>query len=245
MHHYQHHIGDYRRDTMHLTLLEHGVYRQLLDMYYLNELPIPKETQVVFRRLSARTQDEQNAIETILKEFFKDTTDGWIHTRCDIEITAYHEKAEKNRINGKSGGRPKKTQVVIDGLSDANPSETQNNLNHEPLTINHIDKPLVGNKVSSCPYQEIVDLFNSTLSCLPAVRQITEKRKKAMNVRWKESEKRQSLEWWQRFFEHINQSDFLTGRNGSWGACCFDWILKQENFVKILEGNYDNGQRHA
>jgi hypothetical protein len=66
-----------------------------------------------------------------------------------------------------------------------------------------------------------------------------------MNARWKESDKRQNLEWWQRFFEHINQSDFLTGRNGSWGACCFDWIMKQENFVKILEGNYDNGQRHA
>jgi uncharacterized protein YdaU (DUF1376 family) len=40
MHHYQHHIGDYRRDTMHLTLLEHGVYRQLIDLYYLQEKPL-------------------------------------------------------------------------------------------------------------------------------------------------------------------------------------------------------------
>ena len=142
MHHYQHHIGDYRRDTAHLSLLEHGIYRQLLDMYYLNEQPIPKETQVVFRRLSAKTEHEQNAIETILKEFFLDTPDGWKHTRCDSEIAAYQEKAEKNRINGKSGGRPKKTQVVIDGLSDGNPSETQNNLNHKPLTINQYIKPI-------------------------------------------------------------------------------------------------------
>jgi uncharacterized protein YdaU (DUF1376 family) len=239
MHHYQHHIGDYRRDTAHLSLLEHGIYRQLLDMYYLNEQPIPKETQVVFRRLSAKTEHEQNAIETILKEFFLDTPDGWKHTRCDSEIAAYQEKAEKNRINGKSGGRPKKTQVVIDGLSDGNPSGTQNNLNHKPLTINQ-DTSLVGNKVSNCPYQEIVDLFNRTLPDLPAVRMITEKRKKAMNARWKENQKRQNIEWWERLFEHIAGNDFLTGRNAKWTACCFDWIFKQENFVKIIEGNYEN-----
>ena len=35
-------------------------------------------------------------------------------------------------------------------------------------------------------------------------------------------------------------SDFLTGRNGGWGGCGFDWILKPANLSKILEGNYDN-----
>jgi hypothetical protein len=101
------------------------------------------------------------------------------------------------------------------------------------------NKSNVGNKVSNCPYQEIVDSFNSALPELPAVRLITEKRKKAMQVRWKENERRQSVEWWQKFFLHVAKSDFLTGRNGAWSGCCFDWILKQENFVKILEGNYD------
>ena len=37
MHYYQHNIADYRKDTIHLTLLEHGVYRQLLDQYYLTQ----------------------------------------------------------------------------------------------------------------------------------------------------------------------------------------------------------------
>lgn len=86
MHYYQHNIGDYRRDTGHLSLLEHGVYRQLLDMYYLSESPIPRETQQVFRRLSARTQEEQNAVEIILNEFFLLTEEGWKHKRCDVEI---------------------------------------------------------------------------------------------------------------------------------------------------------------
>lgn len=140
MNYYQHNIGDYRRDTSHLSLLEHGIYRQLLDWYYLDEKPIPKETQVVFRRLSAKTQNEQNAIEIILKEFFLETDAGWSHRRCDVEIKGYQAKANANRENGKLGGRPRKTQVVKDGIANGNQGESQNNLNQEPLTNNH--KPL-------------------------------------------------------------------------------------------------------
>ena len=141
MHYYQHNIGDYRRDTVHLSLLEHGVYRQLLDMYYLSESPIPRETQQVIRRLSARTQEEINAVEIILNEFFSLTDDGWIHKRCDMEIADYRHKAENSRKNGAKGGRPKstaepeKTQQVISGY----PSEKLN----EPERINALtNKPI-------------------------------------------------------------------------------------------------------
>lgn len=141
MHYYQHNIGDYRRDTVHLSLLEHGVYRQLLDMYYLSESPIPRETQQVIRRLSARTQDEINAVEIILNEFFSLTDDGWIHKRCDMEIADYRHKAENSRKNGAKGGRPKstpepeKTRQVISGY----PSKKLN----EPERINALtNKPI-------------------------------------------------------------------------------------------------------
>ena len=41
-------------------------------------------------------------------------------------------------------------------------------------------------------------------------------------------------------FERVEKSDFLSGRNGKWDGCSFDWILKPANWQKILEGNYDN-----
>ena len=44
----------------------------------------------------------------------------------------------------------------------------------------------------------------------------------------------------QEIFARIESSDFLTGRNGRWGKCGIDWILKPENLCKITEGNYDN-----
>lgn len=141
MHYYQHNIGDYRRDTAHLSLLEHGVYRQLLDMYYLSESPIPRETQQVFRRLSARTESEQKAVEIILNEFFTLTDDGWIQKRCDLEILEYRRKAENSRNNGKKGGRPKstpepdKTQQVISGHPSEKPNEPEliNALTNKPI----------------------------------------------------------------------------------------------------------------
>jgi len=119
MHYYQHNIGCYRRDTMHLTLLEHGIYRQLLDWYYLDETPIPANNPEVIRRLMARTLSEQETAIRILKEYFKSTENGWIHARCDKEIALFKAKSDRARDNGKRGGRPNKptiTQPVISGL---------------------------------------------------------------------------------------------------------------------------------
>ena len=44
----------------------------------------------------------------------------------------------------------------------------------------------------------------------------------------------------EELFERVQSSDFLSGRNGKWYGCNFDWILKPENLKKILSGAYDN-----
>jgi uncharacterized protein YdaU (DUF1376 family) len=133
MHYYKFNIADYRKDTSHLSTLEHGVYRQLIDWQYLDEKPIPLETQVVFRRLRLGSVDEQQALENVLSEFFEKSDDGYFQKRIRVEILDYQENSEKNRRNGKLGGRPSKTHSVSSGL----PNETQSKGNHKPLTNNH------------------------------------------------------------------------------------------------------------
>ena len=151
MNYYSFHIGDYRRDTTHLSMLEHGAYRQLLDWIYLDEKPIPKETQVVFRGLSARTEEEKTAIQTVLKEMFVLRKDGYVQARSLNEINNYKVKGDTARENGKLGGRPKKTKAVNSGLSKKTKvvnsglsKITQKKANHKPLTNNH--KPITINQ---------------------------------------------------------------------------------------------------
>jgi uncharacterized protein YdaU (DUF1376 family) len=135
MHYYKFNIADYRKDTGHLSTIEHGIFRQLIDWYYLDEQPIPLETQVVLRRLRLGS-DDLIFLENVLSDFFQKTAKGYIHKRIELEIREYHGKAETNKVNGKRGGRPKKTQSVISGL----PDQSQNNPNQEPITINHKPK---------------------------------------------------------------------------------------------------------
>ncbi|ELW9271472.1 YdaU family protein [Acinetobacter baumannii] len=152
MYKYLHHISDFMVDTAHLTPVEECFYRRALDFYYLNEKPLPKETQSVFRRLRANTQEEREAVLIVLEEFFCEEDDGFHNKRCDAEIAAYQKIGDKNRENGKKGGRPpkkkpKENQNENGSVNSENPekpsglnlgseSESQKNLNHKPLTDN-------------------------------------------------------------------------------------------------------------
>lgn len=146
MHYYKFNIADYRKDTTHLTPIEHYIYRSLIDWYYLDEHPIPKETQLVIRRLSLGS-DMVNMINNVLADFFNLTEKGYVHNRIEVDILEFHAKAGKNKENGKLGGRPAKpstAQNKTQSVNFDNPNESELNLNHKPLTINH--KPLTNIK---------------------------------------------------------------------------------------------------
>jgi len=122
MNYYKRHIGDYAAATRHLSILEHGVYCLLLDMYYTTEGPLPASAKEVCRKLGVRSKDETAAVESVLRDFFTPTDDGWRQARCDAEIAAYKAKEDKNKANGTRGGRPKK---ITQSVSDGNPKITQ------------------------------------------------------------------------------------------------------------------------
>ncbi len=86
MNYYIHHIGDYLSATAHLTLLEHGVYCRMIDVYYIKESPLPCDREQLYRLIGARTGEERAAVDNILLEFFKETPEGWRQSRCDYEI---------------------------------------------------------------------------------------------------------------------------------------------------------------
>ena len=136
MHYYQHNIGDYRRDTNFLTLLEHGVYRQLLDQYYLNEKPLPCDLDKIYRLIMAKTDQEQEATRIVLSDFFMKTEDGYIHKRCDDTINEFQNKSEKAR----------EAAQVRWGNANAMQTHSKRNANGM-LTNNH--KPITNNSITN------------------------------------------------------------------------------------------------
>jgi len=141
MHYYQFNIGDYRAATAHLSNDEDLAYRRLLDMYYDTENQIPLDTQWVAKRLRLDTK----VVKVVLQDMFKLTETGWHHGRCELIIEQYHAMAEKNRANGRLGGR-KKNPVATDSQPIAKAT-----INDKLITIN--DKPIKERATSvACPH---------------------------------------------------------------------------------------------
>ncbi|UUX38864.1 YdaU family protein [Burkholderia contaminans] len=144
MNFYKRHIGDYLKDTAHLSLLEHGIYTRLLDVYYTREAGIP-EIQAA-RLIGARSKEEIEALRVVLDEFFELIDGTWLQQRCEREIEEASAQAKANRENGKKGGRPKAkknppdnpdgTQEITETKPSGNPSGsvslTEKNLSQTP-----------------------------------------------------------------------------------------------------------------
>ena len=69
----------------------------------------------------------------------------------------------------------------------------------------------------------------------PIIRKLTAKRIGHLKARIKEIP---TKEEWQVFFEMIEESDFLSGRTRHGFVASFSWVILEENFLKIVEGNY-------
>jgi hypothetical protein len=94
----------------------------------------------------------------------------------------------------------------------------------------------------ACQHEAILALYHELLPASPPIRDWTPARAAVLRTRWNEDPKRQSLDYWRRFFAYIAESPFLTGRKTGKDGRAFtpglEWILKAENFAKIREGRY-------
>lgn len=84
--------------------------------------------------------------------------------------------------------------------------------------------------------QAIVDLFNGLCPSLSKVTVLSTCREKAITARLKEF----TVEQFTTVFKKAEASKFLTGRNGKAWRANFDWLINASNFVKVLDGNYDD-----
>jgi uncharacterized protein YdaU (DUF1376 family) len=193
MHYYQFNIGDYAKSTKHLTLLEDLAYRRLLDIYYDTEKPLNSNVKQLARiaGMSAHTDE----ITNVLTDFFTETEEGFTQKKAACEIEAYQAKAVVARVNGKLGGRPKKTQPEpkeTQSVNSANLDETGLKANYKPLTTNH--KLITTNQLKEKDLSPkvdvsfITDVFNhwTQVMCKGSRTSLTTLRKTKISARLKE-----------------------------------------------------------
>lgn len=138
---------------------------------------------------------------------------------------------------------------VIDGVTPCHTMSHQETPRgeerREELNLTTPVGVVVGNGVArpDCPHQEIIAAYHAALPMGMQVRVWSGARVKHLQARWREDQKRQSIEWWQRFFGYVAKSQFLTGRAPSARdrdpfVVSLDWLVSPQNFAKVIEGKY-------
>ena len=89
------------------------------------------------------------------------------------------------------------------------------------------------------PWDEVKLAWNETLGNLgkPNIRDWTDSRKKKFAKLWKK-DGMSEVSAWRDFFGYIATLKFLMK---VWPRWNFDWVIKEANYTKIVEGNYERG----
>ena len=177
----------------------------------------------------------------------------------------YQSVCDKNKLNGKMGGWPKKRLGLEkpSGLNEntknpvgfekpnktqksdpnpKNPTEPDNdndNDNDNEYKDNLSDNKLSLNSTINSAYW-VIEFFNSELtkynSIIPKIRSVSGTRLTHLKARLREYGEDAMRE----VITKTAQSDFMNGKSDRGWIASFDWILLPNNFPKVLEGNYDN-----
>ena len=138
MNFYPHHIGDFLKDTNFMSNEEQMIYLKLIWLYYDTEKPLPKDIFVLSMKCNCR--DNETVLNGILEMFFKSDGDIWRHTRCDAEITKYHDIiAERSRAGKSSAAKRalKRNSTSVEQVFNKRTTNSQqNSTNQEPRTNN-------------------------------------------------------------------------------------------------------------
>ena len=224
-----------------------GFYWYLVELLYQNG-GMMSDKDV---RLEAELLDSLDFLDSFIEfELFTFEDGVWSCPRIIDELNFKKESRQKRSDAGKKGMASRWSNNVIKNDNDV---ITNNNKTEKPITPNNTltftntnnkekeilsDDNISKKKVcSDIPFGRIQEKWNESCvkSGLPKCTKISDKRHNAIKAIW--------LEYGEQVYTAIDkvaESDFLSGRDGRWRGCGFDWVFIKGNMLKILEGNYDN-----
>lgn len=153
------------------------------------------------------------------------TIAGWSEHQ---NIDGMEKIREQNRLRKQR--QREKQKLLPDASRDSPVTVTQSHATEEDIEK---EEEIEREKID---YKGIVNTFNSVCVSFPSVKVISDARKKAIKARLKNY----SIEDFGTLFEKAEASSFLKGKNSSNWSATFDWLIKDANMAKVLDGNYDD-----
>lgn len=132
-------------------------------------------------------------------------------------------KSEENTINDDKN-------TACDGICSE-----ESAIYSEKSTQSKVKKSKVNNI-----YQNISGMYNETCVSFPKCMKISENRKKSIRARLNSG---YTIDDFQSLFTKAESSSFLKGANKNNWRATFDWLIKDANMAKVLDGNYDDVKR--
>lgn len=207
------------------------------NVYFTKDIPYTEQMlSTVFNRPLTTIQLALNTFEKF----------GMIEVVDDIIQVSNWEKyqnvngldkiREQNRIRVARHREKKKLECNV----TCNANVTQSNAIEEDIEEDiekDIDIDIEKKKKNN--YQLIADMYNEICVSFPKVTILSDARKRAL----KERLKIYKQEDFKRMFEIAEKSSFLKGENDRNWSATFDWMIKDANMVKILDGNYNDKEK--
>lgn len=212
--------------------------------WMVNRLGLKGTALHLFAIIYGFSQDGEGSFTGSLQylcDFTNATKKTVITSLKDLTERGYLAKTE-NFINGMKYNTYKITPGVENlhrGGEETTPGVVKKlHRGGEEITPNNKDnnKPLINkDKV-----KEVQELYNTICLSFPTLRVLSDKRKSAI----RKILDKYSMEDIRTVFQNAESSSFLKGKNDRNWAATFDWIMKEDNLVKVLEGNYaDKGRK--
>ena len=231
------HVSQYRAIGNRLSLEQKGRLLDCLFMYVIGD----------------NINVDDDPMLAIVWAFFKQ--------QLDIDIDKYEQIKKKrseagkrhkgNQYTNKTNGTsvPSVKQNGTNGTDNVNDNVNVNvndNVNNNNVINNIIPFNKLNGKSNSKAdltqpksFKDVVlQYFNEKMAnkAIKQVRQINNQRSEWLMARVKEYGKDAILE----MIDKAAASDFLNGRNGRGFVATFDWLVRPNNFPKVIDGNYDN-----
>ncbi|MBD5364799.1 MAG: hypothetical protein HDR79_07655 [Bacteroides sp.] len=214
------------------------------------------------------SQECKAEFDSLMDDFVTRLAFHPFRTAFERDAEKYQGLVDRNRKNGKKGGRKKDSHKertenpenpvgslgslenpIEPNQTQSNPKGDDNGNGNVNVNVNNLAPSNKGACPANSPdppvpLKQIVDFWNKAMNGkgIPGVSRITagSKRVKSVKARFKEY----GLEKIYQAIINASESRFMNGYNSRNWVATFDWVFLPSNFPKVLEGNFKNQEPH-